>query len=197
MIALVASLLIGCAPQPAKITFDGEQAVTVHSLDAVAVNKANVLDKEGKKLEPQPTLTWTVTPATVAKLDKDKVTPVANGEAMVEAKVGEVKGSYKFIVALPDKVEVAGYTAGTPWPVGQTAALTAAVKAGDAVVEGQKVEWSSADANVASVDATGNVTGVAVGKTSITAKSGELTASVEVEITAAVAADAAAAAPAK
>ena len=194
MITLVATLLMGCSPTPAKITFDGEQTVTVHNLDAVAVNKANVLDAEGKKIEPQPTITWSVNPATVAKLDKDKVVPVATGEAMVEAKVGEVKGSYKFVVALPDKVEVAGYSAGTPWPVGQAAALTATVKAGDKAVEGQKVEWTSSDAAIATVDANGSVTGVAVGKTTITAKSGELTGSVEVEITAAdaVAADASA-----
>lgn len=194
MIALVASLLLGCSPQPASIKFDAPGPVTVHTLDAMPVAKVTVMDKENKKLEPQPTLTWTVTPATVAKLDKDKVTPVANGEATVEAKVGEVKGSYKFIVALPDKVEIAGYTAGQPWPVGQAAALKASVKAGKDVVEGQAVTWASNNEAVATVDATGNVMGVSAGKATITATSGALSSTVEVEIGAAapVATDAAA-----
>ena len=193
MIALVASMLLGCSPQPASIKFDAAGPVTVHTLDALPVAKATVMDKENKKIEPQPTLTWTVTPPTVAKLDKDKVAPIANGEATIEAKVGEVKGSYKFIVALPDKVEIAGYTAGQPWPVGQAAQLKASVMAGKDVVEGQAVTWASNNEAVATVDANGNVMGVSAGKATVTATSGALSSTVEVEIGAAapVAADAA------
>lgn len=194
MFALLA--LIACSPEPASIKFDGEPTVTVHTMDAVAVNKATVMDKDGKALEPQPQIAWSVTPDTVAKLDGAKVTPVAAGEASVEAKVGEIKASYKFVVAPPDKVEIAGYDAAKAWPVGAAAPLTAAVKAGDAVVEGQTVAWSSSDVNIADVDATGNVTGKAEGKATITATSGTLTATVEVTIGGAVAtADGAAPAP--
>lgn len=194
MLALLA--LIACSPEPASIKFDGEATVTVHTMDAVAVNKATVLDKDGKALEPQPAVSWSVTPDTVAKLDGAKVTPVAAGEATVEAKVGEIKASYKLVVAPPDKVEIAGYDAAKAWPVGAAAQLTAAVKAGDAVVEGQAVTWSSSDANIAEVDANGNVTGKAEGKATITATSGQLTATVEVTIGGAVAAaDGAAPAP--
>ena len=182
MLSIVASLLIGCSPEPASIKFDGDATVTVHTMDASPVNKATVLDKDGKALDPQPQINWSVNPASVAKLDGAKVVPVANGEATVEAKVGEVKGSYKFVVALPDKVEIAGYTAGTPWPVGQSTTLTATVKAGDATVDGQKVEWSSSDANIAEVDANGAVMGKAEGAATITAKSGDLSATVDVTI---------------
>jgi hypothetical protein len=194
MIALVAILLTGCSPQPASIKFDGEATVTVHKTDVVPMNKATVLDKDGKKIDPQPALACTANPATVAKLDKDKITPVANGESTVECKVNEVKGSYKFVVALPDKVEIAGYTAGTPWPVGQAAMLTATVKAGDAAVDGQTVTWASNNEAVATVDAKGNVMGVSAGKATITATAGTLSATVDVEIGgAAMAADGAAA----
>lgn len=188
MLTLIASLLLGCAPAPASIKFDGEATVTVNTLDATPVNKATVLDKDGKAIDPQPAVTWSVTPDTVAKLDGAKVVPVASGEATVEAKVGELKSAYKFVVALPDKVEIAGYTAGQPWPVGQAAQLTATVKAGDAAVEGQAVAWSSSDANIAEVDANGNVMGKADGKATVTATSGTLTATVEVTIGGAVAA---------
>ena len=101
--------LLACTPEPASIKFEGADSITVNTLDAVDVSKATVLDKDGKALDPQPAITWSVTPATVAKLDGAKVTPVASGEAKVEAKVGEVKGAYKFVVALPDKLEIAGY----------------------------------------------------------------------------------------
>jgi hypothetical protein len=197
MVALLA-LLTGCAPEPASIKFDGEPVVTVHNTDAMPVNKATVLDADGKALDPQPALTWAVNPPAVAKLDGAKVTPVANGEATVEAKVGEIKNQYKFVVALPDKVEVAGYTAGSAWPVGQDAQLTATVKAGDAAVDGQTVTWTSSDAAVATVDDKGLVHGVADGKATITATSGSLNATVDIAIgTAVVAAADPAAAPAK
>ncbi|MFZ5479708.1 MAG: Ig-like domain-containing protein [Myxococcota bacterium] len=196
MVALLA--LFACSPEPASIKFDGEPTVTVHAMDAVAVQKATVLDADGKALEPQPTLTWTVNPPAVAKLDGAKVAPVANGEATVEAAVGAVKNQYKFVVALPDKVEIAGYTAGTPWPAGQSAKLEGKVMAGDKAVEGQTVTWSSNNEAVATVAADGTVNGVADGTATITATAGTLTATVDVTIGGAVAAapaDAAAPAP--
>ncbi len=183
MVALLALALTGCSPTPASIKFDGEPTATVHTLDAQAVKKATVLDADGKALDPQPTdLSWSVSPATVATLDKTNVKPVGNGEATVEAKVGEVKASYKFVVALPDKVEIAGYTAGTPVAVGATQALTAAVMAGADKVDGTQITWESANTAVATVDASGTVTGVTMGTSTIKATAGELSATVDVTI---------------
>jgi peptidyl-tRNA hydrolase len=181
MVALLA-LFVGCAPTPASIKFDGDAKVTVHKLDQVEVNKATVLDAEGKALEPQPALTWTVGPDTVAKLEGTKVAPVGNGEATVTAAVGEVKANYTFVVALPDKIEIAGYTAGSAWPVGQSAQLKAMVKAGETEVAGETVSWTSSADTVATVAADGTVTGVAAGTATITATSGSLTATVDVTI---------------
>lgn len=181
MVALLA-LFVGCAPTPASIKFDGDATVSVNKLDQVDVLKATVLDAEGKAIEPQPALTWTVTPDSVAKLEGAKVTPVANGEATVTAAVGEVKNKYAFIVALPDKVEIAGYTAGTPWPTGQSAQLTATVKAGETALAGETVTWSSSADTVATVQADGTVTGVAPGTATITAASGALSSTVDVTI---------------
>ncbi len=193
MIALLA-LLVGCAPTPASIKFDGEPTVTVHSLDAVAVKKATVLDAEGKALDPQPAdIKWNVTPATVATLDKSNVKPVGNGDANVEASVGEVKAFYKFTVALPDKVEIAGYTAGTPVAVGATQALTATMMAGADKVEGGIITWESANTAVATVGASGTVTAVALGTSAIKATAGELSATVDITVGDAVAAPAVAA----
>ena len=193
MVALLALVLTGCAPTPSSIKFDGEPTATVHTLDAVAVKKATVLDAEGKALDPQPPgteLTWAVTPATVATLDKAMVTPVGNGEATVDVKIGDVKASYKFVVALPDKVEIAGYTAGTGVAVGASQALTANVSAGADKVDGQTIIWESGNTAVATVDATGTVTGVTLGTAAIKATSGALSASVDVTIGETVAAPA-------
>lgn len=197
MVALLA-LLVGCAPEPASIKFDGEPTVTVHTLDAVEVAKATVLDANGKALEPQPTnLTWTVNPPAVATLEGTQVKPVASGEATIEAAIGEVKSQYKFVVALPDRVEIAGYTAGTPVGVGGTATLTAKVLAGDKEVAGQTVAWAIDDTTKATVDANGVVTGVAEGPAKVTATSGALSAVLDIQVGGAVAAtDAAAATPA-
>jgi hypothetical protein len=174
--------LIACSPEPASIKFEGADTITVHTLDAVDVSKTSVLDKDGKALEPQPAVTWSVSPDSVAKLDGAKVTPVASGEAKVEAKVGEIKAAYKFVVALPDKLEIAGYDAATPWPVGGNAQLTGAVKAGETVLDGQTITWASSDVNIVDVDAAGLATGKADGKATVTATSGALTATVEVTI---------------
>jgi hypothetical protein len=199
MVALLA-LLVGCTPEPASIKFDGEAKVTVNKLEAVPVLKATVLDADGKAIDPQPALTWSVSPDTVAKLDGDKVSPVASGEATVAATVGAVKGTYAFVVALPDKVEIAGYTAGSAWPVGQSAQLTATVKAGDMAITGETVTWSSSADTIATVAADGTVAGVSAGTATITATSGALTSTVDVVIggeavAAAAPADAAAPAP--
>ncbi len=177
MIVLLATILTACAPVPASIKFDGEATVTVHTLEGVNINKATVLDAEGKALDPQPTMVWSVTPATVATLAGTTVTAVADGEATVEAKVGEIKGAYKFVVALPNAIEIAGYDANKGWAVGGEATFTANVKAGEAVVAGQAVAWSTSDAAIATVDAaTGVVKGIAAGTAAITATSGALTA---------------------
>ncbi len=198
MVALLALTLTGCAPTPASIKFDGEPTATVHTLDAVAVKKATVLDADGKALDPQPAateLSWSVTPATVATLDKTNVKPVGNGDATVEAKIGDVKASYKFVVALPNKIEIAGYTAGTPVAVAATQALTATVMAGADKIDNQTITWESANTGVATVDAKGTVTGVSAGSSTIKATAGALSATVD--ITVGAAAPAAAVADAK
>jgi uncharacterized protein YjdB len=197
VIALFAALsLTGCgAPAPASITFDGTQAA-VHDLTAVPALKASAVDAEGKALEPQPELTWSVDPVdTVVKLEAGNITPVANGTAHITATVGEVKASYDFVVALPDKVEIAGVTAGTPVPAGTTLPLTATVKSGETAIADAKVKWSSDNEAFAKVDEAGVVTAVAEGKANIKAEFGAQSATAEVTVGAAAAAttDAAAA----
>lgn len=191
--SFVVSMLVACAPAPASIKIDGEPMVKVHTMDAAAVSHASVLDANGAAIEPQPAVVWTVTPDTVAKLEGDKLVPVANGEATVAAAVGELKAEYKFVVALPDAVAIGGAAAGDTVKVGEAKALTAEVKSGADVVAGQAVAWTVDNAAIATVDAaTGALTPVAPGAVKVTATSGNLTATLDLNV---AAADAVAAAP--
>ena len=68
-------------------------------------------------------------------------------------------------------------------PLGDTTSLTAAVITAEGdTVHDATVTWSSANANVATVDSTGLVTAVDYGTTRVTATSDSLTATAEVEI---------------
>lgn len=196
MISIVVALLVACGgPTPASIKVDGDQAMVVHSTDAVAVNAATVLDADGKPLAEAPAITWTVTPDSVAKLDGTNVVPVANGEATVTAAVGDIKTEYKLTVQLPDSVAIMGYAPGDAFPIGESKALTATVKSGETAIDGMTVTWASDNAAVATVDNNGMVMGVTEGTANVTATSGALSATVSVTVQPAVPATADAAAP--
>jgi uncharacterized protein YjdB len=184
--AFLAASLVGCAPQPASIKLDGEPIVTVNALDTVPLKKADVLDKNGKVITPAPKITWTVTPEAVAKLEGEKaIKPLANGEATVVAMVGNIKSQYQLVVAVPDRIQIQGYTAGKPIAVGSVALLKADVMAGDKVVAGQQVTWKSSDDKVVTV-ANGKVTGVAVGTANVAATSGKLEGKIDIQVVEAV-----------
>jgi hypothetical protein len=195
MLMMLVALLTGCAPSPASIKLEGEPTVTVYAKDPVALEKATVLDANNAPIEPQPTATWTITPDTVAKLEGDKVVPVGNGEATITATLGELKAEYKLTVAIPDTIVLAGYTPGEAFDLNTTKQLTATVKAGDKDVPNQTIAWATDKAEVATVNETGLVTGVAAGTATISATSGNLTQSVAVTVGAAAPAVADAAAP--
>lgn len=184
VIALIAALsLTGCgAPAPADITFDGTQTA-VHTTDAAPVLKATAVDATGKALEPQPEIAWSVDPAdTVVKLDGSNIVPVANGTAHVTAAVGELKKSYDFVVAMPDKVEITGATVGTPVPAGTTVPMVATIKSGETVLTDMKAKWSTDNEAVAKVDEAGVVTAVAEGKANVKAEVGANSAVTEITV---------------
>ena len=160
------------------------------------------MDKEKKAITPAPELAWTVSPADCAKLEGTNVKPVkdagfCSAKVDVTVKGTQVKGTYNVVVAIPNKLEIAGYTAGTKVASGASMDLTANVMADTEAVAGATTEWTSSDANIAKVEG-GKVTAVAAeGKATITATSGKATASVEIEVGSAAPATADAAAPVK
>ena len=119
------------------------------------------------------TITWASSDEAVATVNAEgKVTAVALGEATVTAKCGEVSTYCTVtVVATPaESITISQETA--TLKVGETVELTATVMPEDAT--DKTVSWTSSDEAVATVDAEGKVTAVALGEATVTAKCGEV-----------------------
>ena len=137
-----------------------------------------------------PTVSWLSANEQVVKVDSNgKVTIIAAGETTIEAKAGEKT----FTVQV--KVEA---QAPTPIPVQSVTVTPASItaKVGDAPVQltatvlpanatSPTVSWQSANEQVVKVDSNGKVTIIAAGETTIEAKAGEKTFTVQVKVEAA------------
>jgi Bacterial Ig-like domain (group 2) len=184
MIATILFALVGCAPQPASIQFDGATPAAVYTMDNIALPVAKVMDAQGKAIEPAPAVTWTVEQADLAKIEGTNLTPTAEGKVTVVATLGTVKQSFMVDVVVPDSVKISGAAEGDTVAVGATASLTGEVINADAALADLKVEWSSSDAAIATI-ADGVVTGVAPGNVAIVAKGGGQEATINLVVAAA------------
>lgn len=118
------------------------------------------------------TVTWTSTDDTVATVDENgKVTALKAGTTYIKAKVEDKEVSCKIDVVVPltgidlnkDVAEIVK---------GQTEKLTVTLVPEDTTYTG-KVEWTSSDDTIATVDENGNVRGIKEGTVTITAKAVE------------------------
>ncbi len=118
------------------------------------------------------TVTWTSTDDTVAKVDENgNVTALKAGTAYIKAKVEDKEVSCKIHVVVPlTGINLNKNTAEIV--KGQTEKLTATLVPEDTTYTG-KVEWTSSDSTIATVDENGNVKGLKEGKVTITAKAVE------------------------
>ena len=129
------------------------------------------------------TVTWTSSNEAVANVDAEgKVTAMALGEAVITAKCGDVSATCAVtVVATPvESVTLSQTTASLR--VGQTVTLTATVQPEDAT--DKTVTWSSSNEAVATVDAEGKVTAMALGEAVITASCGDASATCAVTVVA-------------
>ena len=129
------------------------------------------------------TITWTSSNPAIVTVDKTgKVTAVQIGSAIITAKVGTHTASCTVnVVALIKSISLDKTTLTVDR--GSTGQLTVSYTPAD-TTESKVVNWSSSDPSVATVDATGKVTGVKVGTATITAKVGTHTASCMISIVA-------------
>ena len=142
-----------------------------------------------------PTVSWQSANEQVVKVDSNgKVTIIAAGETTIEAKAGEKTFTVQVKVAAapqqPQQPQVIPVQSVTVTPASITA------KVGDAPVQltatvlpanatSPTVSWQSANEQVVKVDSNGKVTIIAAGETTIEAKAGEKTFTVQVKVAAA------------
>ena len=142
-----------------------------------------------------PTVSWLSANEQVVKVDSNgKVTIIAAGETTIEAKAGEKTFTVQVKVAAapqqPQQPQVIPVQSVTVTPASITAKvgdapvqLTATVLPANATTP--TVSWLSANEQVVKVDSNGKVTIIAAGETTIEAKAGEKTFTVQVKVAAA------------
>ncbi len=134
-------------------------------------------DASGKVIKEQPS-TYFAGPFDIAAVDDDgNVKLFGTGEVTVGAIVGGKPGFTTFMVKPPSIKTIEIGTLKTPLVVGGSMQLNAVTRIfnGDPRT-GVPINWTSDNAQVATVDAGGVVTGVGPGKATITATSGTATA---------------------
>ena len=139
-----------------------------------------------------PTVSWKSNNEQVVKVDSNgKVTIIGAGETTIEAKAGEKSFTIQVKVAAapqqPQQPQVIPVQSVTVTPASITAKvgdapiqLTATVLPANAT--SPTVSWQSANEQVVKVDSNGKVTIIAAGETTIEAKAGEKTFTVQVKV---------------
>jgi uncharacterized protein YjdB len=137
------------------------------------VSPANATDKS---------VIWSTSHEEIATVGQDgTVTAVGVGEAIITATAGDKKAECKVTVSYADVASITLNETELTLAQGGTTTLTATVLPENA---DKTVEWSSSDANVATVDQHGTVKAIGAGKAIITAKAGELESTCTVTVSA-------------
>ena len=129
------------------------------------------------------TVTWSSSNEAVATVDAEgKVTAMALGEAVITATCGDVSATCAVTVVPTPAESVTLNQITASLRVGQTVTLTATVMPEDAT--DKTVTWTSSNESVATVDAEGKVTAIALGEAAITATCGDVSATCAVTVVA-------------
>ena len=181
---LAATLSLACGQKPSEIRLKSAK-LKVYGLGRVVSVGGDVVDKKGE-IVPGKAVTWESSNPKVATVDGQtgSVITVGQGRTKITARLGEPP--LEAAVALevldvalvnvfPSRTTLAG-RAGTTFP------LTLEVKDSTGALVEMKAEWTSSAPAVATVDASGAVTSVGEGKTSVKATVGDVSGATEVVV---------------
>jgi uncharacterized protein YjdB len=187
------ALLTACPAKVATVEVT-PASVSIKSEAETKQMTATAKSDKGEAIEGDKVVTWTASDPAVAAIDANgKLKPVGSGTATITAKIDEASGTAKVEVLL-----LKGMKLESPAIVVRAAAVSSPLKVaftnekGELLeMKGQKIEWKTADPNIATVGPDGVIMGVAPGSTTVSARVEALSADVAVTVNPAdVAADA-------
>ncbi len=164
---VTASCRISVIPTPAESIYLNREFAELKVGESIVL-EANVLPEDAT----DKTVTWHSEDPNIASVDENgNVTAVSLGETTITARCGEASASCKISVVPTPAERIILNTESAQLKVGESINLEATVLPEDAT--DKTVTWHSEDPNIATVDAHGNVTAMALGSTAIVARSGE------------------------
>ena len=163
------------APDPPRATSVAVNPATAELDVGETVQLAAVVRDQNSNVMAGASVTWMSGAGTVATVNTTGlVTGIAEGTATITASAGSAQGTAQITVVTAPVVSVEVSPSAETIAVGATLQLTAeAFDANGQAVAGAEFSWESSDASVATVDATGLVTGIAEGTATITASAGD------------------------
>jgi uncharacterized protein YjdB len=179
---LAAALASACGQKPAEIRLK-ETRMKVYGLARTVSVIGDVVDKKGEIVPGMP-ISWESSDPKVATVDAQtgSVRTVAAGKARITARLGDppLEASVALEVldvalvnVFPSRTTLAG-------PAGSTFPLTLEVKDSTGAAVDMKASWESKEPKVATVDASGVVTSVGEGKTTVEARVGDVSGAADV-----------------
>ena len=167
-------------PRPTTVTVSPATS-ELTALGATVQLSAEVRDQNGQVMVV--TVTWASNNTSVATVGTSGlVTAAGNGTATITATAGAVSGSATVTVAQQVSAVVVTPDTGVVLP-GTTLQLAAeAQDANGNAVASSDFDWASSDTAVATVDATGLVSGIALGSVEVSATSSGVTGRAQLEV---------------
>lgn len=143
--------------------------------------QVTVKDLDGNAMAHE--VSWTSSNPAVATVDAHGVvTAAGTGTATISATAHDQTGAVTVTVVVPAASVLISGTQSEPLEVGLTLQLTAVVKDAAGNTLDRPVTWTSANPDIATVDANGLVTGVGRGTVTITATAGKVSATASVRV---------------
>lgn len=184
-LSIAALVAAGCPAKPASVSITPQKSVMkseaeTKTLTAAAKNEA------GEDIEGEQQIAWTSSDPAVAAVEPTtgKLKPVGSGKAVITAKIGEASGTAEVEVVL-----LKGMKLESPAIVIKAGQPNAPLKVAFSNEKGEmidakdaKIEWKTADPNIATVGTDGAITGVSPGSTTVSARLEALRADVAVTV---------------